>query len=90
MWYTITALERKGTPRQYLVGPLTSYMGNLIGAIFVSGVLSTATGALTTEPFRSGIIEEITESVLEQPWHGIFLRAIGCGYLVSVACAFVF
>lgn len=82
MWFTMTALQRKGHPLMYARGLVVSWIGNLIGALFVSGVLSYATGIFAEEPFRSGIVEELTKEIVDAAWHVIFLKAVGCGFLV--------
>jgi formate transporter len=85
MWLTMTTLHRKGKPSQYLVAILTSLIGNFAGALFWSAIQSYFTEALTEEPWRSGIIEQVDSDITDQQWHVIFLRAVGCGYLVTVA-----
>ena len=83
MWYTLTALERKGKPAQYVNGLLFCWTGNLVGALFFSGIMTYFTKALSEEPWRSGVGEQVTEDIVEKEWHVIFLRAVGCGFLVS-------
>ncbi|GAB7359855.1 hypothetical protein MBLNU230_g7383t1 [Neophaeotheca triangularis] len=87
MWQTMTALSRKHkhTTLNYPRTLLLAWSGNLLGALLVSSLLAYATGSLTSEPHRSGIVEQIHSSVLEPRWHQIFFRAIGCGWLVTAA-----
>ncbi|KAK4897644.1 hypothetical protein LTR27_004790 [Elasticomyces elasticus] len=85
MWWTMTALARRGTPKQYILGTLTSWLGNLVGAVFIAALTSTFTGTLQQEPWRSGVISQVQEDIIDLPFHTIFLRAIGCGWLVTVA-----
>jgi len=87
MWYTMTALERKGRPIMYIRGLITSWIGNLVGALFMSGVFSYATGLFTEEPFKSGTVEQVTSDVVEAKWHVIFLKAMACGFLVWLHAA---
>lgn len=85
MWYTMAALERKGQPIQYLRGALTSWTGNLLGALLFSAMFTNATEALEKNPWHSAIVQQITEDIVDLQWHVIFLRAIGCGWLTTIA-----
>lgn len=84
MWYMMTALERRGRPIMYIRGLLVSWTGNFLGALFMAGVLSYCTETFTEEPFRSGIVNQVTTDIVEAKWHVIFLKAIGCGFLVRI------
>lgn len=64
---------------------MVGYIGNLIGAALVAFFFSFATGTLTSEPYRSGVVNQITEDILNQPFYAILLRSIGCGFLVTQA-----
>lgn len=85
MWYTMTAIERKGRLLQYPRDLLVAWVGNLVGALLFAYFFTYLTDALSEEPWRSGVVEQVTSDVLEHPWHVLFLRAIGCGYLVTIA-----
>jgi len=85
MWFTMTAVERKGRPLMYIRALITSWTGNLIGALFFAAVFSYSTGALTEEPFKSGIIEQVNSDVIDAKWHVTFLKAMACGFLVCSA-----
>ena len=85
MWLAMTALNRQGSAKQYLRAIVGSLTGNFLGALFWAAVQSYFTQTLTEEPWRSRIIEQVDEDITNQQWHVIFLRAIGCGYLVTVA-----
>jgi formate transporter len=60
-------------------------IGNLIGSLFVAYFLAVETGVLTGEPSieRLGAIAD-KKAVEESTWQ-IFLRAIGCNWLVCLA-----
>ena len=85
MWFVMTALARKGRPMQYIRSTTVCWLGNLIGALLFASCMSVFTGTLQQEPWKSGIVSHMTEDIVELEWHRIFLRAIGCGYLVSIA-----
>ena len=84
MWYTMTALERKGRPLQYIQSALASWIGNLLGAL-IFGCLFTLAMDIKQEPWRSSLIQQITEDIVDRPWYIIFVRSIGCGWLVTIA-----
>ena len=85
MWWTMTALARHGRPIQYIRGMILSWLSNLAGALFVAACMSVFTGTLADEPWKSSIISQVTEDIVDLPWWTIFLRAIGCGWLVTLA-----
>lgn len=88
MWLTITALQRRGKPIHYIRSLLVSWIGNLVGTLFSSAVFSYATNALTEDPYKSGVIEQVTSDIVESPWHVILVKSIGCGFLVTLAMFF--
>lgn len=88
MWLIMTALQRHGRPIQYIRALLSSWVGNLIGALFGSVMFSYLTQELAEEPYKSGLINQINRDVVSSQWHIIFLKAIACGHLVSLAVFF--
>ena len=85
MWLSMTALTRQGRVSHYARAILGSLVGNFLGALFWAGVQSYLTETLTEEPWRSRIVQQVDEEITDVPWHVIFLRAVGCGLLVTVA-----
>ena len=67
---------------QYIRALVVAWIGNLVGAVFSAFVFSFSTGVLAEEPYRSGIVAQITMNIVEAQWHIILIRAIGCGFLV--------
>ena len=88
MWLTMTALQRQGRPFDYIRALLSSWTGNLIGALFGSAMFSYVTQAVAEEPYRSGLIKHINEDIIASQWHIIFVKAVGCGHLVALAMFF--
>lgn len=82
MWLVMTALRRKGKMMQYVKGLLVSWVGNLLGVLISAFCFSCLTNSLHEEPYRSGLNGRVTSDVVEAAWHVIFLKAIGCGFLV--------
>ncbi|KAH9843246.1 Formate/nitrite transporter [Teratosphaeria destructans] len=85
MWLAMTALERKGRPMQYVRAILSSLLGNFVGVIVWDAGLTYASQTFTDEPWRSQLIEKVDGDITHQPWYVVFLRAIGCGFLVTVS-----
>lgn len=85
MWYAVATLSRRGRPIDYIRGAFASWSGNLLGALFATLVFTAGTQALKEDPWHSGTSKQITEDIVEMPWYFIFVRAIGCGWLVTVA-----
>ena len=85
MWYAMTALERRGRPLQYLNGAVASWLGNLAGSLLFAGLFTKATRVLAEDPWHTSIVEQIENDIIDLPWHVIFIRAIACGWLVTMA-----
>lgn len=85
MWFTLVALERKGKPFLYISTAAASWVGDLVGALIFAYLFTYLTQSLSEEPFRSGVIDLITTDIVDKPWHVIFLKAIPCGFLVTLA-----
>ncbi|KAJ7647240.1 putative formate/nitrite transporter [Roridomyces roridus] len=58
--------------------------GNLVGCLFFAALLVRYSGILDAEPYHAYVISFATKKA-ELEWHQIFLRAIGCNWLVAVA-----
>lgn len=85
MWYSMTILARHGSPTQYLRSIPVVWLGNLCGALLFAYCFTFATGAVQKRPWHDGVIKQVNKDIIELAWHQIFLRAIGCGWLVTVA-----
>ncbi|KAI6858342.1 Formate/nitrite transporter [Hortaea werneckii] len=85
MWLAMTALDRKGFAFEYFRSTLAALAGNFVGAVWWAGLQSYFTETLTEEPWRSRIIEQVDSDITDNKWHVIFLRALGCGFLVTIA-----
>ncbi|RDB25268.1 putative formate transporter [Hypsizygus marmoreus] len=59
--------------------------GNLAGSLFFGAVLVHYSGIVSTEPYATYIKSFATHKASDPQWHQIFLRGIGCNWLVSVA-----
>jgi len=61
------------------------FFGNLVGSIFFGAVLVHYSGIVSTEPYATYIKTFAIHKAGDPQWHQIFLRGIGCNWLVSVA-----
>ncbi|KAG6832627.1 hypothetical protein H0H92_014463 [Tricholoma furcatifolium] len=75
-----------------LVGPSTELahrflvlFGNLVGSLFFAAILVYYSGIVSTDPYITYIQTFAIHKAVEPHWYQIFLRGIGCNWLVSVA-----
>lgn len=59
--------------------------GNLCGSLFFAAVLTKYSGVISTEPYISYAQDFALHKAKEPEWYQIFLRGIGCNWLVCVA-----
>ncbi|CUA67733.1 putative transporter YrhG [Bacillus subtilis subsp, subtilis str. 168] [Rhizoctonia solani] len=59
--------------------------GNLTGSLFFAGVLVKASGVLSAEPYPTYVRSFVLHKAMDPHWHQIFLRGIGCNWLVCIA-----
>jgi formate/nitrite transporter len=59
--------------------------GNLAGSLFFAAILVHYTGIVSTEPYITYIKAFAIHKAGDPQWHQIFLRGIGCNWLVCVA-----
>jgi formate/nitrite transporter len=59
--------------------------GNLVGSLFFGAILVKYSGVLSAEPFHTAVQTLAIHKARDPEWHQIFLRGIGCNWLVSVA-----
>ncbi|VDC06345.1 unnamed protein product [Peniophora sp. CBMAI 1063] len=59
--------------------------GNLTGSLFFGAILVKYSGILSTAPYDSFVQTFALHKAKDPEWHQIFLRGIGCNWLVSIA-----
>jgi len=64
---------------------LIVFFGNLAGSLFFAAILTHYSGIVSVDPYASFIKTFAIHKAGEPEWHQIFLRGIGCNWLVSVA-----
>ncbi|ORY67424.1 Formate/nitrite transporter [Pseudomassariella vexata] len=62
------------------------FWGNLAGCLFVVLILFGYGGTFDEDPFKSKVIALATQKQITPTWVQIFLRGIGCNWLVALAC----
>lgn len=85
MWFCIVALERRGRLWLYVSRMACSWIGNLIGGLVFGYYFTDLTGSLSETPFRDGVLEMVKTDIVEPRFEVILLRAIPCGFLVTMA-----
>ena len=86
MLYFPMAVAKRAIPMWSLpLNWLIVFFGNLAGSLFFAAILTHYTGIVSTEPYISFIQTFAIHKAGEPQWHQIFLRGIGCNWLVSVA-----
>ncbi|KAM6502201.1 Formate/nitrite transporter [Amanita muscaria] len=61
------------------------FWGNLAGSLFVAEILVHYSGIVSTDPYLSTIQAFALHKAQDPNWYQIFLRGIGCNWLVCVA-----
>jgi len=61
------------------------FFGNLVGSLFFAAILSKYDGLMTVDPYAAYIKTFAVSKAITPGWYQIFLRGIGCNWLVCVA-----
>ncbi|KIM40176.1 hypothetical protein M413DRAFT_73294 [Hebeloma cylindrosporum] len=61
------------------------FFGNLAGSLFFAAILVHYTGIVSTEPYITFIKAFALKKAHDPHWHQIFLRGVGCNWLVCIA-----
>ncbi|KAL1695446.1 Formate/nitrite transporter [Schizophyllum commune] len=85
MVYPMAILKRAvpwwGLPLNWLI----VFFGNLVGSLFFAAILVKYSGIFDAEPYHSYAQTFALKKAADPEWHQIFLRGIGCNWLVCVA-----
>ncbi|KAK0624871.1 Formate/nitrite transporter, partial [Bombardia bombarda] len=86
MFTTVAALHgRLSIPRLFMHWFLC-FWGNMAGCLFTMVFIFGYGGVFDHEPYKSQVITFVTGKQIDPQFHQIFLRAIGCNWLVCLAC----
>ncbi|KAJ7703103.1 putative formate/nitrite transporter [Mycena rosella] len=64
---------------------LIVFFGNLTGSLFFAAVLVHYSGIISVEPYETYVKTFALHKASDPQWHQIFLRGIGCNWLVCIA-----
>jgi formate/nitrite transporter len=81
----IAVLQGKVNPGKYGIHLIVVLIGNLLGALFVGYFLTIKTGLLDPQPVLARLSAIATMKGETETESQIFLRAIGCNWLVCIA-----
>ncbi|KAJ7770134.1 putative formate/nitrite transporter [Mycena maculata] len=59
--------------------------GNLVGSLFFAAVLVHYSGILSADPYPAYVTSFAIKKAVDPAWYQIFLRGIGCNWLVCIA-----
>ncbi|KIM61797.1 hypothetical protein SCLCIDRAFT_1215622 [Scleroderma citrinum Foug A] len=68
-----------------LVNWIIVTFGNLVGSLFFAAVLAKSDGLITADPYATYIRNFAVTKAITPEWYQIFLRGIGCNWLVCIA-----
>ncbi|KAJ4002154.1 Formate/nitrite transporter [Lentinula boryana] len=86
MMYFPMAVIKRAVPWWSLpVNWIIVTFGNLVGSLFFGAILVKYSGIVSTAPYNTYIVEFAMKKASEPEWHQIFLRGIGCNWLVCIA-----
>ncbi|EAU32669.1 conserved hypothetical protein [Aspergillus terreus NIH2624] len=86
MFTTVAALQRQLSWKKMLLHWFVTFWGNLAGSLFVVAIIFGYGNVFSTEPFKSAVITFATKKQVTPDFHNIFLRGIGCNWLVCLGC----
>ncbi|KAJ5151338.1 uncharacterized protein N7482_010590 [Penicillium canariense] len=88
MFTTVAALQRRLPWWKMLIHWAVTFLGNLAGSLFLVVIIFGYGEVFSTDPFKSAVITFATKKQVVPDFHMIFLRGIGCNWLVCLACFF--
>lgn len=81
-------LQRRLAWYRMLIHWTVTFLGNLAGSLFVVGVIFQYGDTFSADPFKSQAISFAVKKQVSPSFGAIFLRGIGCNWLVCLACFF--
>ncbi|KAH7888562.1 putative formate/nitrite transporter [Phlebopus sp. FC_14] len=61
------------------------FFGNLVGSLFFAAILAKYDGLVVADPYATYIKSAAITKAVSPAWYQIFLRGIGCNWLVCIA-----
>lgn len=65
-----------------------TFWGNLCGSLFMVAIILGYGVVFSADPYKSEVISFATKKQVTPDFHEVFLRGIGCNWLVCLACFF--
>ncbi|KAJ5683576.1 formate/nitrite transporter family protein [Penicillium macrosclerotiorum] len=88
MFTTVAVLQRRLSWSKMLIHWVITFLGNLTGSLFLVTIIFGYGDVFAADPFKSAVITFATKKQLTPDFRMIFLRGIGCNWLVCLACFF--
>jgi len=85
MTFPMAVLKRRVPFWGLVLNWFVVFWGNMAGSLFFAAVLTKYTGVVSAAPYKAAIQEAAIKKALDPNWLQIFLRGIGCNYLVCIA-----
>ncbi|KAG5659919.1 hypothetical protein KAF25_003441 [Fusarium avenaceum] len=84
--FTLTAvLQGRLAIRKMLLHWFLCFFGNLAGSLFVMAIIMGYGGVFDASPYKDVVVSFVTKKQIDPQVHQIFLKAIGCNWLVCLA-----
>ncbi|KAJ4168739.1 hypothetical protein NW754_010667 [Fusarium falciforme] len=88
MFTMVAVLNRRLSVWKMLLHWFLCFFGNLLGSLFVMALIVGYGGIFDTDPYKKEIQTYTTKKQLAPAAYQIFIRGIGCNWLVCIACFF--
>ncbi|GAM36449.1 hypothetical protein TCE0_018f05552 [Talaromyces pinophilus] len=88
MFTTLAALQRRLPWYKMLIHWFVTFFGNLCGSLFMVAIILGYGEVFSADPYKSEVITFATKKQVTPEWQTVFLRGIGCNWLVCLACFF--
>ncbi|PYI09550.1 Formate/nitrite transporter [Aspergillus sclerotiicarbonarius CBS 121057] len=88
MFTTVAALQRQLPWYKMLLHWFVTFWGNLCGSLFLVAIIFGYGEVFSTDPYKSEVLSFATKKQVTPEFQQIFLRGIGCNWLVCLACFF--
>lgn len=84
--FTLTAVLQGRLPiRKMLLHWILCFFGNLAGSLFVMSIIMGYGGVFDASPYKEVVMSFASKKQISPQFHQIFLKAIGCNWLVCLA-----
>ncbi|KAK0734527.1 Formate/nitrite transporter [Lasiosphaeria miniovina] len=86
LYTAVAVLHGRLSIWKMLVHWFICFWGNLAGSLFVTAIICGYGGIFDHSPYRDQAIATAIEKQVSPQFHQIFLRAVGCNWLVCLGC----